>query len=229
MADKYMRLPEKVLFGGDGYFSNYHIAYDFDEQEYKKKKSYFHISFMPFDTVRAKISRIRSIPAAFFAMDAKTCIDYFCISQKVKTKYVFLHHCANMKSMNLFNPDSKRDIGTVSFTDRDREILLSYIKSSFSGSSGHRYWIMLERPSIMTSIYRTPEYDGIALNFHNSFTGENDRAEGLCLFDRSERRMSVMRIAVINNPVFDPSIDPRNCNFLSPECVIQQYRDGQYG
>jgi hypothetical protein len=205
-------------------FTNFHFDYDLNEQVYKKRKSYFHISDTPYHRIKAKDTHWMT-SVAFFAMDVKTCVDFFKIKYSrwpQPPKTAFLHHCANATSMNLFNPDSESDIDKVPFS----KVAAKSLNDLYTRGDPHRFWITLEHKEIMGPIYEYRDqrgmFDGIALNFKNSRSGTEDRTEGLCLFQRSTKKMDVMRIAVVDDPL-SPSFDPRNYAYLNPGKVISDY------
>ena len=128
-----VHLPERAMWNAG--FTNYHLEYDLKEQMYKKRKSYFHISDEPHPRIVAKNEGGKwAAPVAFFAMDVKTCIDFYAakISGMHKSPKAFLHHCANSAPMNLFNPDSN-DIDRVPFSNMAKNGIM---KSSTTGIAG---------------------------------------------------------------------------------------------
>jgi hypothetical protein len=225
--EEYMKLPIEAFWNAG--FTNFHLDYDLKEQIYKKRKSYFHISEKPHTSIEASNLRRRWVaPAAFFAMDVKTCMDYFRLRYEghPAPNVAFLHHCANVSPMNLFNPDSRADINSVLFSEKAEATLIGL----YASGHPHRYWQILERPEIMGPIYNyrgKAPFDGIALNFKNKLSADTDRTEGLCLFQRATRKMDVMRIAVVENPL-SSKFDPRNYAYLSPGSVVMNYDKGYY-
>jgi hypothetical protein len=224
ICDRTLELPDDIHW--NKHFTNFHLYYDFNEQIYKKRKSYFHISNAPFLSIKGGTAQWIT-PVAFFAMDIKICIDYLRIDKKVScAKWAYIHHCVNVETMNLFNPDSKNDVNAVSFSKK----AVSHLARLYASSRPHRYWGVLEQNYIMSPVYKyrgkTP-FDGIALNFKNRLTGDKERVEGLCLFQRAASKMKVMRIAAVNN-IFDSNFDPRNYTFESPESIVSMYQNGYY-
>ena len=223
--DATLHLPERAMWNAG--FTNYHLEYDFKEQVYKKRKSYFHISDKPHPRINAKNSNGKWVaPVAFFAMDVKTCIDFYAakISGMHKSPKAFLHHCANNGPLNLFNPDSN-DINRVPFPDIIRNEIIKLRASPYP----NRYWAMLEQRPFMGPVYKYQKgkdvFDGMALNFKGTRTGDEERTEGIGLFSRGSIKMDVMRIAVIED-VFSDDFDPRNLFYNNPDSIKMSYRDG---
>jgi hypothetical protein len=195
------------------------IFYDLDEQIYKKRKVYFHISRVPLNIIRPKsLKKYRTIPAAFFAMDAQTCIDFFKYKSQSFGWPAFLHRCLNNRAMNLFNPASDIDLHYLDF---DQQKLLHPAKLRMI-SKNIRYWSVLEDDTIMKTIYARTTCDGIALDFYqHDITSWDDRTEGFCLFDRGINAINVIDVARIDNIQTSP-VDLRKLTFWdakSPELL----------
>jgi hypothetical protein len=197
--------------------------YDLDEQIYKKRKVYFHISNIPLKSITTKAKGTRRIiSAAFFAMDVQTCIDFF--KYKFEEDTAFLHRCLNNRAMNLFNPASGSDIDSLNFNPQDRANFLWLLQPAKSRMLGKnmRYWETLERKEIMGIIYNRTKCDGMALDFYKpGATSWTDRTEGFCLFDRGINAINVIDVARIDNVQTSP-VDPRKLTFWdarSPELL----------
>jgi hypothetical protein len=175
--------------------------YDFEEHVYKKRKVYFHISNMPFSEIDAKIGRrVSSIPAAYFAMDISTCLDFF--EHKFKNEIAFLHRCVNNRAMNLFNPCSRFDLASLELDSESKVYFYRWLQTMQKDANGKSisYWNALERSDVMNLIYSRTDCDGIALDFYEAnITRRQERTEGFCLFDRGVNAMKVIDIAKIND------------------------------
>lgn len=222
-----VHLPERAMWNAG--FTNYHLEYALKEQVYKKRKSYFHISNKPYEQIRAENGKGRwPVPVAFFAMDVKTCLDFYTAKflGRPDSNIAFLHHCANNAPMNLFNPDSN-DIDRVSFTDKARNGIMKLRLSSYP----NRFWMMLENREVMEPIYKYQRgkdvFDGMAINFKSTKTKDEEHTEGICRFSRGVLKMDVMRIAVVKD-VFSSDFDPRNFYYMNPDSVSLSYQDGRY-
>jgi hypothetical protein len=201
------------------------VLYDFEEQVYKKRKVYFHISHAPLNSIRPKVmKKYRTIPAAFFAMDVQTCVDFFKEKYKFFDTPAFLHRCVNNRAMNLFNPASDADVDSLNFDPQKRDVFLKMLQPVRSRmlSKNIRYWRTLEDDTIMNIIYARTKCDGMALDFYNQgVTSWTDRTEGFCLFDRGINAINVIDVARIDNIQTSP-VDPKKLAFWdakSPELL----------
>jgi len=206
ISETIRNLPVEVRWSTPD-FSDEVYVFDLNEQVYKKRKVYFHISNQPLSRVLAKPRSFRIVPAAFFAMDALTCTDFFNYKFRKKTDRAFLHRCVNKRPMNLFNPGSEQDLNTLNLTPKDRTELLTAFLSYKPKGKNNRYWRVLEEESRIVAIYNHSKYDGIALDFFEQrVTDWNERTEGFCLFDRSIDAITVVDVAVvedIRSPLFN--------------------------
>jgi hypothetical protein len=189
--------------------------YDFEEQVYKKRKVYFHISNMPFAVIDAKIGkRVGSIPAAYFAMDISTCLDFF--KHKFKNETAFLHRCVNNRAMNLFNPCSRFDLASLELDSESKVYFHRWLQTMQRDAKGKsiRYWNALERSDVMNLIYNRTDCDGIALDFYEAnITRRQERTEGFCLFDRAVNAMKMIDIAKIDDV---DNFNPERASFWPP-------------
>ena len=67
-------------------------------------------------------------------------------------------------------------------------------------------------------------FDGMALNFKSSRTGDEERTEGIGLFSRGVIKMDVLRIATIKD-VFSKNFDPRDLLYNNPDSIRMSYED----
>jgi hypothetical protein len=222
------KLPASAIWNKGGY-TRYCYQYDFIEQTYKKRKMYFHIEDRPQVKARATTANKRLFPMMFFAMDERMCRDFFSIAhQNTTLQTAYLHQCVNISPMELFNPDSASDLNKIPVKARiGIDAVLNDLRKEIKS---RRFWQVMESPGVTKAVYGVKEFDGTALDYQSQGSAEEDRTEGLCLFDRAEDRMKVVRIAVIpmsdilGNQVFDP----RKYSYENPQTVIKSYNDGKY-
>ena len=190
--------------------------YDLDEQIYKKRKVYFHISHVPLKNINARINMFRSVPAAFFAMDFRTCIDFFKYRYNGKPPAAFIHRCVNNRSIDLFNPASSSDADSLKLNPAELDVFNKLLQQAKAEGKNTRYWIVMEQDKIMKTVYSNTKYDGIALDFYKQgATSWKDRTEGFCLFDRGISAMAVMDIVKVDEIPKLP-IDPKKLMFYVP-------------
>jgi hypothetical protein len=222
------KLPASAVWNKGGY-TRYCYQYDFDEQTYRKRKMYFHIEDCPQIKAKAITANKRLFPMVFFAMDERMCRDFFRIAhQNTTLRTAYLHQCVNISPMELFNPDSVTDLEKIPVKakmgiDKVLYNLRKEIKS-------RRFWQVMESPGVTKAVYGIREFDGIALDYQSQGSSEKDRTEGLCLFDRAEDKMKVVRIAVIpmSDILENQTFDPRKYSYENPQAVINNFNNGQY-
>jgi len=193
------------------------VFYDLEEQVYKKRKLYYHISNKLYKKIDAyPFPGYRSVPAAFFAMDAKTVIEFYRYKFKGFTT-AYLHRCINNRMMNLFNPESDSDVDSLNLGVSDRSKFLDELRPDTSGGKNTRYWEVLEKDYVMKMIYSRTKCDGIALDYYaQGITSKDDRTEGFCLFKRGLDAMPVIDIARLDDIYRCPDIDPKKLEFKKP-------------
>ena len=195
--------------------TNETYIYDFNEHIYKKRKVYFHISDTPFTSIAPREGKFRMIPASFFAMDFRTCIEFF------KYKFgkdvtAYLHRCVNKRPLYLFNPSSNSDIADLGLNPANEDILYRLIRLAKEKGKNDRYWMAMEDPQLMRFTYRIKKFDGIALDFFKQgVTSQENRTEGFCIFDRGADAIKVIDVAKIDEIPSFP-IDPNNLIFKHP-------------
>jgi hypothetical protein len=221
------QLPVTLFWNNwERHFTDCHVVYDIKEQVYKRRRSYFHISTEPLVHVQARVRNGRSVPVAFFALDAKFCFDYFKIaSGGMRWKYAFLHHCVNFRPMNLFNTDSDSDFNSLPVSV---QLEIARLSSIFPPENTGRYWEVLESKWALPAIYanKKPKFDGLALNFKNPLSKPADQVSGIGLFSRGENKMDVVLTAVVENPY--QSVNLKNLVFRYPKEVRADYENGKY-
>lgn len=174
------------------------FLFDYNEKIYKKRKVYFHISPYLFSDIKAVCGEKRSIPTVYFSMDIKMCINLF------KNRYdvgpAFIYRCVNNRAINLFNPESKKDIDSLQFTPENKEHYPDLFSFKSSGDKRLGFLGVLEQDYIMQKIYSQIKCDGIALDINESMAlNSSDKVEGFCLFDRGTSAIQIMNIARIDN------------------------------
>lgn len=219
-------IPAEAIWKVGGY-TRYCYALSLNETKYRKKKMYFHISHIPQAIIRAGTANgRRPYPMAFYAMDERMCRDFFKEAQySLNVEFAYLHQCINVDTLNLFNPDSARDLKTTPvYLQQKWNSILSYLSSKAKIKS-RRYWPLLESFEVMDAIYREQCFDGMALDYQVIGKIEKDRTEGLGLFNRAENKIRVVRIAaipmqdILSNVVFDP----RKYEYLTPQEAVDRF------
>jgi hypothetical protein len=222
------RIPASAIWNKGGH-TRYCYQYDFNEQTYKKRKMYFHIEDRPQMEAKAITANKRLFPMVFFAMDERMCRDFFRVAhQNTGLQTAYLHQCVNISPMELFNPDSASDLEKIPVKARiGMGTVLNDLRKEIKS---RRFWQVMEYPGVTKAVYGVREFDGIALDYQSQGSAKEDRTEGLCLFDRAEDKMKVVRIAVV--PMLDilksQAFDPRKYSYESPQTVIKNYLDGKY-
>lgn len=218
--------PEDALWS-HGY-RDYTYEYDLQEQIYKKKKLYFHISpeILIAITARTKQGR-RAIPVAFYAQDPQTCIDYFRFAvQGAELRKGYLYRSVNTCGMNLFNPAVKFDLDSLMITDAMKKQFVHILNPSQSGGKNIRYWRILESNQILQMIYTRPNFDGLALDFYKAGTTDwEKRTAGFGLFDRADGVMRIIDVAAIDN-IYDHNLDGTKLNYVPlPEFINSRMKN----
>ena len=190
-------------------YSDSAYCFDLNEQVYKKRKVYFHISTKLLRNIKAQTGLACSVPAVFYAQDAATCINYYKIATRGTIPFAYLHRCLNIRSMQLFNPLLKNDKKMLfQVLTADEQLLVQKIMNSWKLLAGknERHWLALENKVLMNLIYKKTKFDGIVLDFAFTDSDYEKRYEGFCLFDRAENIMKVVDAAKIDN-INDKNLD----------------------